>query len=125
MPHFRLEHSSNILEDLNSKEFFSDIHILLNELGPFDIKTMKSRIIPCDKYFVSDGTKDQAFIHLALSMLPGRPADLKKKISLRLLEELKKTFNETFQQKICSFSVEIRELEGDSYSKEISEGKSL
>lgn len=119
MPHFKLEYSTNVTEEPDPKEFFARVHKLLAELGPFSIDSMKSRIIPCPKYFVSDGKEDQAFVHLELAILPGRDAEVKKRVSRELLAMLKNAFPITAAEKICSFTVEIRELDGDSYSKEL------
>jgi len=119
MPHFKLEYSTNVTEEPDPKEFFARVHKLLAELGPFSIDSMKSRIIPCPNYFVSDGKKDQAFVHLELAILPGRDAEVKKRVSRELLAMLKNAFPITAAEKICSFTVEIRELDGDSYSKEL------
>lgn len=80
---------------------------------------MKKRFCRGPSFFVSDGKKDQAFVHLELSILPGRNPELKQKVSRALLTELKEAFPETASKKVCSFTVEIRELDGECYSKEM------
>lgn len=120
MPTFRLEYSTNVEERPEAQELFSKLHKRLAELGPFNVGSMKSRIIPHEEFFVSDGTRDQAFVHLELSMLPGRSTELRKQVSLALLEFIKEEFSGTAANKNCAFSVDIRELDGDTYSKESS-----
>lgn len=75
-------------------------------------------MIPCSNYFVSDVIRGQAFVHLELSILPGRSAELKKAVSNALLSTLKSAYPKTLAEKICSFTVEIRAIDGYCYSKE-------
>ncbi|MCB9030137.1 MAG: 5-carboxymethyl-2-hydroxymuconate Delta-isomerase [Deltaproteobacteria bacterium] len=119
MPHFKLEYSTNVIEEPDPKEFFLRLHNLLAELGQFEISSMKSRITPCRDFFVSDGSNNQAFVHLELSILPGRSTELKQKVSKALHLALKDTFPRTATERVCSFTVDIRELDGDCYTKEL------
>ncbi|MCB0352573.1 MAG: 5-carboxymethyl-2-hydroxymuconate Delta-isomerase [Bdellovibrionales bacterium] len=120
MPHFILEYSNNVCDKPTAGEFFSKLHTLLGSLGPFQLSAMKSRIVKRKEYCVSDGTKNQAFVHLELSILSGRDEETKARVSKRLLQLLRDHFPETAETMNCSFSVEVRDIESSSYSKESS-----
>lgn len=118
MPHFKIECSNNIAESLDARSLFSRLHPLLAELGPFQIADMKSRLMRHNDFFVSDGTPSKAFVHLELAILSGRDPQLKKNVSAKLLEFLKNEFQPSLGSRVCSFTVEIRDLDRDYYAKE-------
>lgn len=117
MPHFKLEYSTNISEKPVASELFSKLHHLLCEIGPFEISSIKSRIYPCENFFVSTGDRGQAFIHLELSILSGRSEETKKKVGEQLLGFLREEFIQTAEGKNCSITVDIRELNAAVYAK--------
>lgn len=117
MPHFILEHSSNIVEDIEPEEFFHRLHSLLTKLGPFELSAIRSRIISHDKFLIADGQREAAFVHLTLQILDGRPLEIRKVVSKRLLEFLEEHFQESCLELGCKLSVEVREMDRETYSK--------
>lgn len=117
MPHFILEHSANLIEAPISASFLKKLHELLIEIGPFKLNDIKSRIYSLGTYCVADGKENNAFIHLQLAILPGRSPEIKQLVSARLLEFLKFSFQRSLNALSCSLTVEIRELEKETYSK--------
>ena len=59
---------------------------------------------------------DQAFVHLQLAIMP-RDEKIMKETSEKLLAFLQGKFPKTKKDKNCSFSVEIRLLDKNTYSK--------
>lgn len=110
MPHIKIESSAQIK---NPQELLTKLHNLLPEVGPFNISDIKSRIHYADHYRVAEGADE--FIHCEIKILPGRNLEIKKNLTeqvLKLLcEECKTPAVKT------SFSVEICEIEKESYSK--------
>ena len=117
MPHITLEYSANLFESRINSDLLQNLNSLLASLGPFNIEDIKSRAIRHEAYAVAEGSKNRAFVHLQLAVLPGRPPELMRTVTERLMEFLKQNFSRSFKELKCSFSIEVRELIKDSYSK--------
>ncbi len=115
MPHIYLEYSDNVADRPEPKKLLRGLHDTLAGIESYNIRDIKSRLTVRRDYVVSDGGKNQSFVHLQLAIMP-RPEALKKETSEKLLAYLMDTFPKTGN---CSFSVEIRELEKASYSKSV------
>ena len=118
MPHFILEYSDNILEDVQPEDVFQKLHELIVENGPFELSAIKSRAIVHTDFYVADGNKSNAFVHLTLSIFKGRDLSVRQTVGNLLLELLKKEFARSCQQLHCSITVEIKEIDTDTYFKE-------
>jgi 5-carboxymethyl-2-hydroxymuconate isomerase len=117
MPHVVLEYSDNVLEQVEFNDFFKKLHSLIIENGPFELKDIKSRAVRRENFYVADGNESNGFIHLTLSILTGRELNLKQALGERILSFLKQEFARSYEGMSCSISVEIRELDRDTYSK--------
>jgi len=120
MPHFVLEYSDNILEEVDHKDFFKKLHTLLVENGPFNISDIKSRAICHQQFCVADGQESNAFVHLTLSIFKGRDLGLRQAVGEKILAFLKEEFPGSFQKLNCSYTVEIREMDKETYFKVMS-----
>lgn len=116
MPHITVEYSANMTERPKPKIFLRALHDALVACGPYKMEDIKSRLVRHDNFLVSNGEKEQAFVHLHLAIMPRDP-EIQKKTTAALLEVLKKEFAESLATKNCAFSVEIRQLDKDSYVK--------
>ncbi len=116
MPHMVLEYSDNILDKPEHGTLLRELHAELVASGPYKMEDIKSRVIIHDKFLVSTGDLEQAFVHLQLAILP-RPQDVMNATTQKLLAFLQKKFPKTTKDKNCTLSVEIRILEKESYAK--------
>ena len=117
MPHIILEHSDNVQDEIDYKEFFKKIHQVFLENGYADINAFKSRYIIHDKYYLGNGDIDNIFIHLSLSVLAGKSTGQLQNIakqSKRLLHDTYKVSNDYNPR---AFSAEIREMNKEIYLK--------
>lgn len=119
MPHLIIEHSVNI--DKNSiivlqKEIQKIMHIAE---GNFDADQCKCRSFSFAEYLV--GIPDQStssFVHITLKVLSGRTIAVRQNLSLQILEFSKKFFSGlNLVTKRCDISVDIVEMERDTYQK--------
>lgn len=115
MPHFILEYSDNIIERPDADDLFKRLHELLIQNGPFEMSAIKSRIIRHREYFVADGDKSNGFIHLTLCILKGRDLNLRQALGKKLLSFLKTEFARSRARLKCSITVDIHELNTDTY----------
>ena len=117
MPHFVLEYSDNILEEVDFKDFFERLHTLLVENGPFKLSAIKSRAIRHRQFCVADGKDSNAFVHLTLSIFKGRDLSIRQAVGEKILSFLKGEFARSFQKLNCSYTVEVKEMEKETYFK--------
>jgi 5-carboxymethyl-2-hydroxymuconate isomerase len=122
MPHLKLEHSTNTVETPIPAEFFSRLHSILADSGPFALENIKSRVVSHENYFIAEGDSERAFIHLEVAILAGPEEEVLKHVSARMLEFLKDEFKKTASKNKCSFSVEIRQMRRETYCKETTSG---
>lgn len=116
MPHIILEHSSNINSKPKPAKILHELNQILVSTGHFNIQGIKSRMIERKDYFVADNSKN-VFVHLELSILEGRSVAIRKEVSALLIKYLEKEFSETIKEQSCALSVEVREINKESYSK--------
>lgn len=114
MPHLVLEYSANILESVQS-ELLRTMHAVLAEVGPFAFLRMTSRVVRHEIYCLGDGEGDQAFVHLQLAVTPGRSMEIKRAATARLHSFLRERFARSCTELRCTITVEVRELEKESY----------
>ena len=117
MPHFVLEYSDNILEEVDLKDLFKKLHTLLVDVGPFNLSDIKSRAIRHKEFHVANGQKSNAFVHLTLSIFKGRDLSIRQAVAEKILSFLKGEFARSFEKLNCSYTVEIREMEKETYFK--------
>lgn len=120
MPHIIIEHSANFTKnsvDLMKKEI-PQIMAKITE-GDFDADQCKCRSHSFDEYLV--GSTDQSsasFLHVTIKILSGRTIEVRKKLSMQVMEFAKKIFeNLDLKDKRCDLSVDITEMNKENYQK--------
>lgn len=110
MPHCIIEHSTEI----SGKTLIPLVHhgALESELFDPEGSDIKIRTIPYSNY--RTGSVNINFIHVTLKILSGRCAEQKSKLSHLVLEKL-----QTLERSKCSISVEVVDIDRDSYAKVI------
>lgn len=109
MPHIIVEHSEDISLDI--PEFLQALHMDLSTKDTIDINTIKTRSIPLKHAYVGPAPFEAKMIHIEVKLLPGRPDELKEKMS-RGLHEVAQIF---VNGQNVNISVEIQELHKESY----------
>lgn len=117
MPHLILEYSSNIVEKPEAKLLGAKLHKVMLDSGQFQLKDIRTRLVCQNDFYLADGNADNVFVHLQVAIMPGRDLEIKKKLSNNLLELLKLEFNQSLSSKNLTLSVEIRELDRETYAK--------
>lgn len=117
MPHLTLEYSSNVLEPASWDDVFRRAHDVLVEIGQIRRENCKSRAVRRDQYLVGNSRKGEAFIHLDVRFLEGRPAAVKRSIGERLLSLLREHFCADDHSRVLQITVEIRDIRKDEYFK--------
>ncbi len=117
MPHLTLEYSANVREAKDLGPLFLRLHTLLSETAGIDIRNCKSRARPADDYMVAEGGERDAFVHLEIRFLDGRPAEVKSAAGIRSLDLLREWFAESDSVLALQITVEVRDIKRNAYFK--------
>ena len=108
MPHLTLEYSDNIEVDV--QPLLARLHEEVVATGAINLKGIKSRAIKHTQYRIADGDPDYAFVHIGLLIREGRPIEVQKEATQRVMKVLKETFGHLFEKRKLSLTVDLKEM---------------
>jgi 5-carboxymethyl-2-hydroxymuconate isomerase len=108
MPHLTLEYSDNIEVDV--QPLLARLHEEVVATGAINLKGIKSRAIKHTQYRIADGDPDYAFVHVGLLIREGRPIEVQKDATQRVMKVLKETFGNLFETRKLSLTVDLKEM---------------
>jgi 5-carboxymethyl-2-hydroxymuconate isomerase len=108
MPHLTLEYSDNIEVDV--QPLLARLHEEVVATGAINLKGIKSRAIKYTQYRVADGDPGYAFVHVGLLIRGGRPIEIQKEATQRVMKVLKETFGHLFEKRKLSLTVDLKEM---------------
>jgi 5-carboxymethyl-2-hydroxymuconate isomerase len=119
LPHFIVEYTDNIKEEVNIEKLFEEIHkVLIARNTIFPIGGIRSRAIELKEYRVADGAEDDAFVHAVLKIGAGRSEEIKKDVCDALFEVMKEHFSLLLSKRYLALSMELIEFsEAGTYKK--------
>ena len=109
MPQIILELSENIIEK-DFDQALLEIHHILSEKLPTELRSCKSRVVRQADFFIGGGEKHNAFVYLSIGVIQGRSQALLNTIGLLLMEILKRTFAESIKYLDAQLAVAIEDL---------------
>jgi len=108
MPHLTLEYSNNIEVDV--QPLLARLHEEVVATGAINLKGIKSRAIKHTQYRIADGDPDYGFVHIGLLIREGRPIEVQKDATQRVMKVLKETFGHLFGTTKLSLTVDLKEM---------------
>jgi 5-carboxymethyl-2-hydroxymuconate isomerase len=108
MPHLTLEYSDNIEVDV--QPLLARLHEEVVATGAINLKGIKSRAIKHTQYRIADGDPDYGFVHVGLLIREGRPIEVQKDATQRVMNVLKETFGHLFEKRKLSLTVDLKEM---------------
>jgi 5-carboxymethyl-2-hydroxymuconate isomerase len=108
MPHLTIEYTDNLEFDVQA--LLARLHSELVATGAINLKGLKSRAIRHTEYRIADGNPAYAFVHVNLLIREGRPVEVQKDASQRVLAVLRETFEQSFEKSHLSLSIDIKEM---------------
>ena len=108
MPHLTLEYSDNIEVDV--QPLLARLHEEVVATGAINLKGIKSRAIKHTQYRIADGDPEYAFVHVGLLIREGRPIEIQKEATQRVMRVLKETFGHLFEKRKLSLTVDLKEM---------------
>ncbi len=94
MPQLTLEYTDNLNFDV--QEVLARLHAELAATGAINLKGLKSRAVRLSDYRIADGNPEYAFVHVNLLIREGRPIEVKKDASQRVMKVLEDSFGQRF-----------------------------
>jgi 5-carboxymethyl-2-hydroxymuconate isomerase len=116
MPHLTLEYTGGLEPTTPFPALLHTLHGILSDVG-IAVGNCKSRAIPLEVSYVGDGTAEQAFVHLDVRLLEGRPDDVKREIGRRALNALREAFPSPSGQDDLQITVELHDMQRGAYFK--------
>jgi 5-carboxymethyl-2-hydroxymuconate isomerase len=108
MPHLTLEYTDNL--DFEVQPLLARLHEEVVATGAINLKGIKSRAIPHTQYRIADGDPQYAFVHVGLLIREGRPVEIQKDATHRVMAVLKDVFRQRFENGHLSLSVDLKEM---------------
>ena len=108
MPHLTLEYTDNIEVDV--QPLLARLHEEVIATGAINLKGIKSRAVKHTQYRIADGDPDYAFVHVGLLIREGRPVEVQKDATQRVMRVLKETFGYLFETRKLSLTVDLKEM---------------
>lgn len=108
MPHLTLEYTDNL--NFEIQPLLARLHEELVATGAVNLKGIKSRAVRLTDYRIADGDLDYAFVHVNLLIREGRPLEVQQEAARRVMNMLKETFGQRFENGYLSLSVDIKEM---------------
>jgi 5-carboxymethyl-2-hydroxymuconate isomerase len=108
LPHLILEYTDNL--DVDVQPLLARLHEEIVATGAINLKGIKSRAIKHAQYRIADGDPDYAFVHVGLLIREGRPVEVQKEATRRVMMTLKETFGHLFETRKLSLTVDLKEM---------------
>lgn len=111
MPHFIVEYSANLEEEINFDQLFTSVHETLGESGVFPLGGIRSRAIRMDHYRIADGQHDYAFVHMLLKVGSGRSLEVRQQEADRLFKVIEGFFEPIQTKRLLAITFEMQEID--------------
>ncbi len=110
MPHFILEYSANIKDDLDLDGLFRSLHETALETGVFPLGGIRFRAVRCDDYLIADADPQNAFVHLTAKIGRRREPDVRQSVAEKIFDTLVEYLDSLYRQRPLAISFELTEL---------------
>lgn len=115
MPHFIVEYSANLDDELDLPGLFSAVHDYLIALQHFPLGGIRSRAHRIEQYRFADGRDTFAGLHAQLKLSAARPAQARKAIAAGVFEVLKQHCAALQQRRFVALSMEVGLFETETF----------
>ena len=111
MPHFILEYSANLDDELlDLDNLFEKLHHCASSSGIFPLGGIRSRAVRCEQYRIADGDPSMAFVHLTAKIGHGREPAVQKTEAEKFFAILAQHLQPIFDRQYLGISFEMTEL---------------
>ncbi len=112
MPHCIIEYAKELEQSVSASELIDRVHAGAVACGLFQETDIKTRAVAYEHFRTGTGTAP--FIHVSMKILSGRTEQQKKHATQAVLDKL-----EALSVSPLSLTVEVRDMERETYSKRV------
>lgn len=113
MPHFIMEYSANLDDELDIPLLFEKLNETAIATGVFPIGGIRTRAIRCEHFRVGEGDPENAFIQLTAKVGAGRDAETLKSASDKIFAVFSDMLQPVFDRRYISIGFEMIELNSE------------
>ena len=114
MPHFIIEYSRNLEQDIAIPELMRVVHDCALASDMFDLWAVRTRAEPRDDYIIADGNPDHGFVQLTVRVRPGRDENKRMDLARTVHEKVVAFLAPSFAKRQLAVNVEVQEVTGAS-----------
>jgi 5-carboxymethyl-2-hydroxymuconate isomerase len=116
MPHIHLETTGNLSENVQIEEILARLTEALCRFETIDPASVKAYHTLRTTWVMGEGAP-QGFAHCGISVLAGRPEELRARIADALYQELVASFSDSLATGDAGLTLEVREMNPATYRK--------
>jgi 5-carboxymethyl-2-hydroxymuconate isomerase/GNAT superfamily N-acetyltransferase len=117
VPLLTLEYTANIAQEMPLPDLFATLHQVLSDLTGIPLDNFKSRAVRRDHFYIGAGEAGNAFVHLEIRVLAGRPLPWRQRIGQEALRTLEAFFAPSTEELDLQITVEVADIERETYFK--------
>jgi 5-carboxymethyl-2-hydroxymuconate isomerase len=111
MPHFLIEYSRNLEEDIDMQALCETVREAALATGVFPLGGTRVRTHPCGHWSIADGGRNHAFLHMICRMGEGRSEETRKEAGEAVFAALEGFLKPVFEKRTFALSFEICEID--------------
>jgi len=116
MPHIFLETTADLFENAHIPDILEALVAKLCEFETVNSKAVKAYHALRSNWHVGEGGP-AGFAHCTVSLLSGRPDELKKRIAKEMFAELHSHFTMSLENNEVSLTLDLREYDAETYQR--------
>jgi 5-carboxymethyl-2-hydroxymuconate isomerase len=110
MPHFFVEYSANLEDEIAIDALFETLHSAAAATGVFPLGGIRSRGVKVAQYRIADGHPDNAFVHLVIRVGHGRDVETLRQAGEVLFAVVTDHLARIFEARPLAISMEMQEI---------------
>lgn len=111
MPHLIIEYSANLEDRLDLERLMVKLRDCAVASGVFPLGGIRVRGARRDRYLITDGDPDNAFVHVTARIGHGRSLEVRKRVAADLFETVSGHLDPLFATRGLALSFEIQEID--------------
>ena len=111
MPHFIVEYSANIEEEMDLDGLLKAVHTAAIKTGVFPLGGIRVRASKRDHYIIADGDSENSFVHVVSRIREGRPIEVRKEAGDAVMAAICDHLQPVFDKRPLAISFEIQEID--------------
>jgi len=116
MPHIKLETTADLPENSDVPDILEALVAKLSEFESIDAARVKARHVLCSNWTMGAGGP-AGFAHCEVSVVSGRPAELRSQIADGMVEVMRQWFAASLAADEVAVTLEVREMDAPAYRK--------